>query len=61
MLIIIHFSEDYNLKAACAKIYSLLPLFFILMPLKKCIIELHNSSVEILDTNDSGSLVIRLK
>lgn len=31
------------------------------MPLKKCIIEMHNSSIEILDTYVSGSLVNRLK
>lgn len=53
--------RDYNLKVVCVKIYLLFFLFFILMFLKKCIIELYNSSVEILDINDLGSLVIRLK
>lgn len=53
--------RDYNLRVVCVKIYLLFFLFFILMFLKKCIIELNNSSVDILDINDLGSLVIRLK
>lgn len=53
--------RDYNLKVVCVKIYLLFFLFFILMFLKKCIIELYNSSIEILDINVLGSLLNRLK